>query len=146
MSSSSSSSSDPGYYFKLSREPSEVYDGVAGLGYRMRITCTEAGGDTSTKIFMHLRVPTDADAPDHQINKFSHVASPNDLVSYPADDPNMSESPSFFRLDVVDLLSANLELLEETWAYLQQDVQDLATALRILDDLGEAETVTLPAE
>jgi hypothetical protein len=63
------------------------------------------------------------------------------LTIYPANEPEATQFPQFFRKDAIDLLVGTQELADETWQTIQREVNELVRAMNKLDVLGDPETV-----
>jgi len=125
-SSSSSTPADCRFGLELTKELG-VYD-VPGRqqAWRLRVTVTDYY-NVDPNIFVYLRSGTDDEG--NQEDTFEAVASPTDLEEYPSGAPRESDSPQFFRLAEVDLLSRSEILLEETWDGIVADRDELIRTL-----------------
>jgi hypothetical protein len=98
-------------------------------GYRLYVTIKRAT-NMSPAIFVYQRMPEGN-------NQFTNIASPNDLVEYPLDQPATEPgSPPFLRLDHADLVFRNLDLLVDAALTMITDVCELVRSLNYMDSLA----------
>jgi hypothetical protein len=84
---------------------------------------------TDKELFVYNRIATDAG----YIDKFSHVATPSDLVEYPA----VPGSEGTFRQSQVTLVFRDLALLAQSLKDMKKDFYLLAESLNQMDNLRE---------
>lgn len=141
MSSTSSSSSSTDIRRSLTIQISEIAEYVIGRtqGYRVRVEVTEAQL-MPPEVFVYQRNGSTTPPSDD----FSNVASPSDLEEYPITEPDTEGI--FFRLSYVDLIYRNIDLLNQSVADIQSDIQSLLESLAILDAFGSPQTVTITGD
>lgn len=74
---------------------------------------------------------------------FISIADPVDLEEYPVDTPDMANSNPYFRTKIVTLRFRSLVDLEDTWVYINQDIQGLVNALNAASQPGTTEEVII---
>jgi hypothetical protein len=124
----------------LSRDVTGHVDGTI-QGTRIKITVTSTTG-LSAKLFVYREVPlnpNDATA----VAQFDHVASPSDLEDFPEDAPTAGSDPSWFRLNVVDVVVRSRAIADELWDAILKDVTDLKTTLDRLDTFESQDDFTI---
>jgi hypothetical protein len=93
----------------------------------------------TTKVFLYERQPFNAFSQDER-DVFVSVCSPGDLEEYPEDAPSgITDGQQFFRKDSVDLVFRSSEELEQAWAAICTDVQELVYAMNRIRILGRHE-------
>lgn len=122
-------------FIKLQREGIAVYVAGRTQGYRMRVTAFDGKGGIPDQIFVYQRMPFGADFSD----QFTNVASPEDIEQYPALIPD--PSGVFYRLASVDLIFRNLDLANDAWAAIKNDVEQLIQTFEFFETLEIQETV-----
>lgn len=134
--SSSSSSAVVARSIRLCRNSITQYSDGTQSGYRLNIRVLEAV-DMTAYIFVHRRYsftpPQD---------EFDNVASPADIEEYPITEPD-DESSSAFRLTTVSLVARDIDLLQESWLDVLQDINGLINSLNMMDvvDVEELEII-----
>jgi hypothetical protein len=124
----------------LSRSAQErIFVPNRGEAFRLRVEALYPEG-LPAEIFAHQKRLIDP-ATGETGDEFCFVCSPFDLTIYPANEPEPTQFPQFFRKSVVDILLGTQALADDLWRNLQQEVNELISALNKLDVLGEAETV-----
>ena len=126
------------YGIELGVSAAEPYYSGRTQGYRLYVKAKCARG-LSDKIFVYQRLPQ-VDDQGRPVEAFTNVASPEDLVEYPPDVPAGLDDP-FFRLDYVDLIFRNPDLLLDAFAGLLSNVAEMLTSLEGMDHLVAAGTV-----
>ncbi len=124
----------------LHRDVTGHVDGTI-QGTRIKITVTSATG-LSPKLFVYREVPlnpNDATA----VAQFDHVAIPSDLEDFPEDAPTAGSDPSWFRMNVVDVVVRSRAIADELWDAILQDVTDLKTTLDRLDTFESQDDFTI---
>lgn len=98
-------------------------------GWRMLIEVTESF-NMPEEIFLYMVTGVDPDT-NTPMAEFQSVASPADIDEYPAFDSAELVTPGtfFFRLPVVDIVTRNKNLLEETWKLILSDRDELIQTL-----------------
>lgn len=126
-------------YFTVVRS---ITSGVPGRtqAYRMVLQVTAADG-VDQNIFLYQRMLVDA-ATNEMGDFFVAVCSPSDIQEYPVSEPNPESDRPYFRLNSVDLLFRNADLMSETWTAMQADFAELARALRAINQLQEEDERT----
>ena len=121
--SSSSSSSSTELRRSLTLRRSEIEQYVEGRtqGYRVRFDVIEAVCIPAA-VFVYQRLP--GATVGETTDVFSNVASPADFEEYPIDEP--VSGGQFFRLQYVDLVFRNLDLLEQSATDITLDREALA--------------------
>jgi len=71
---------------------------------------------------------------------FCFVCAPDDLVKYPVDEPNPTQSPAFYRKSRIDVLVASRSIAISLWEAVQERVCGLVDALDRKDILVLTET------
>jgi len=134
----SSSSGDDRRYIVLKRGALHEYVEGRTQGYKLRLDVEEAHR-VDSNIFVFQRRPATLPSGD-PIDEFSNIASPSDLVEYPVGEPLLGGH--FYRLDWVELVFRNLDLLEQSVLDLENDISELIQTLNQLDRLDE-ETILI---
>ena len=112
---------------------------VRGDAFRIRITAS-AAEMMPDEVFLMRRNTRNA-TEGTTVDEFCAIASPDDLVNFPTDDPAVGASPPFFRVAVIDVLVASREIALELWDAVHERVCELVDALNRKDQLVEAEAV-----
>jgi hypothetical protein len=129
----------------LTREQQErVFVKNRGDVFRLRITAHDAVYMPNA-IFLHQKRLPDPYTEDYG-DEFVAIASPFDPTIYPANVPNPSQSPAYFRKDVADFLIDNQEDAMQAWEDIKEQVNRLVEAYNRLDVLIVVETVRLGDE
>jgi hypothetical protein len=119
---------------------------VANRGDAFRLTVTASDGlDMSTAIFLHQQTPADPHTGETG-EDFIAIASAYDLTIYPIEEPDAAIYPPFYRKAAIDIILPSLAVALEVWNAIEQEVEELATALDKLDVLGPDVTVRCGAE
>lgn len=107
------------------------------LGFRFKIQAIEAA-DMPLKIFAHQQA---VESPHSATVKeeFVFVCSAFDLTLYPADEPDTTQSPAYYRKDLIDVVVASQAMADEFWDAVKQEVCNLVKALNAMDVLVVAE-------
>lgn len=92
------------------------------------------------EIFAHERRLIDPHT-GKTVDDFSFICSPFDCTIYPANEPDPTQSPQFFRKSVVDFLVPSQAMAMEAWTDIHAQVCRLVTAFDNLDILKEMETI-----
>ena len=128
----------------LEREENEkVFVANRGDAFRLRITAKNEVL-MPRHIFGHQRTlvnPYDGT----QADEFCFIASPFDAVIYPIGEPNLTQSPQYFRKDSIDILLPSTAAVDDVWSAIQEQVNGLIEAYNRLDTLELSETVRLGA-
>lgn len=111
-----------------------------GDGHRMVITALD-GELLDDQIFLFQRYVADA-ATGQYAEEFAAIASPEDLTAYPADTPNVLQTPGFYRKAVVDAIYDTPGQAAQAWAEVKSRVAELVAALNRKDELAVPEVVT----
>lgn len=100
--------------------------------------------DVQEEIFVFQRtLPTvQANVVSEPVDLFVSIAEPVDLEDYPINAPELDRQMPFFVAPTVSLKFRSLVVLEETWEYIQEDIQGLVTALNTELTEPQTETVT----
>lgn len=108
----------------------ETYVSGRTTGYRLYVQAVDPKG-LEKEIFVYQRKPV---LYQNEIYKddFSGVASPADMEEYQIGEPEEASKP-FFRLDYVDLVFRNVDLLIEALQGLASDTAELIRAKRSFD-------------
>jgi hypothetical protein len=75
-------------------------------------------------------------------DQFISLADPVDLEEFPTNQPDLAHEIPYFRVASVTLRFRDLTLLEETQAFIAQDIQDLVDALKAAANVALVEEVT----
>ena len=126
-------------FIRIKREGMALYVDGRTQGFRVRITATESlGMPLAIFVYQHLPFPD----PDTGYQaRFVNVASPNDLQEYQVGEVGDSVYP-FYRLNQIDLVFRNVEMLEEAVEKLYEDIAQLVESLNFMDNLEPQEEVT----
>lgn len=124
-------------YIELTRQGITQYVLGRTQGWRMVVTASNADGGLPNEIFVYQRVNLGITYSDQFVN----VASPADIEEYPVGDPASSEVP-FYRLPYVDLVFRNVQLSNDAWAGIKQDVGELIRTLEAFGNLEVQEIAT----
>lgn len=115
------------YRIKLTPYTPEVVAFEGKDTFRVKIVASNAT-DMPVEIFGHQRTPIDPATSTYQ-DEFVFVCTAYDLSTYPANTPNMSQDPPFFRKDTMDILVPNIvagnKVIEEVKAQVHILVADL---------------------
>lgn len=129
----------------LTRDEQErVFVPNRGDAFRLRVTAHDEQL-MPVEIFVHekrLLNPYTGDT----IDDFTHIASPFDLILYPAVAPDASQFPAFFRKAVADFLVPSQTAAETAWEAIHEQVCRLVESLNALDVLSEVEEVRCGGE
>jgi len=115
-----------------------LYDG----GFRLDISVDSAVG-VSPAIFVYRRLPTYPGSSSSE-DRFEAIASPVDLEEYPEDAPNPADS-QWFRRNSVSLLFRSMDVLTDTWAKIQDDIDLLVDTLNAIDTVDSETSYTAQA-
>ena len=97
------------------------------------------------EIFLYRKSVVDPDA-GTEMDEFMTVCSPFDLLAYPANTPNTSQDPPFFRKSLAECIVPGQAEANEAWLDIYEEVCTLVESLNKLDYLGEVETVRCGGE
>lgn len=75
--------------------------------------------------------------------EFCFVASPFDASIYPADTPDPTQNPPYYRKDTIDVLVPSTEIADEVWNNIKTEVTNLVASYNRLDVLKEVESVRI---
>lgn len=120
-------------------ESNRVFVANRGDAFRLKVTAEDAVG-MPNEIFLHAKVLIDPDT-EQQGDDFVSICSPIDLTVYPANAPDESQFPQFFRKSQIDILVPGQTAANEAWTAIYSEVEELVRALNRLDVLVEVETV-----
>jgi hypothetical protein len=100
--------------------------------------------DMQEEIFVFQRsLPTaQANTVTEPTDFFISVADPVDLEDYPVNAPELEREMPFFLVKTLVLQFRSLVVLDETWEYIQEDIQGLVRALNTGLTEPQTETVT----
>ncbi len=126
-------------YIRLRRYGMTQYVEGRTQGYRMQVEVVEAVG-VSPNIFVYQVKPGISEV-GGPVDEFVNIASPADLEEYGITAPAASDPRPFYRLDAVDLVFRNLDLLEAAWVKMKSDVAELVQSLIFMDNLVIQEEV-----
>lgn len=113
------------YGITLMREEIESYIYGRTTGYRLRITASNAVNMTD-KIFLYQRERFSS-LDDTTRDILVAVCKPGDLYEYPEDAP--VGDIWYFRKNVVDVVEASIDAIEEDWQALRNDTLELLRAM-----------------
>lgn len=108
--------------------------------FRLRIEVAEVHGAMSRYVFLYSRHPANAVTGVIE-DRFETVASAVDLAEYPVGAPDSERPHPFFRTDSVELDVRSSEDYEEVWTRIQNEVCQLATILKRMENLEVVEEV-----
>lgn len=109
-----------------------------GDAFRIRITASNADM-MAAEVFLMRRNTRNART-GTTVDEFCKIASPDDLVNFPTDDPEVGASPPYFRVAVIDVLVSSRQIALELWEEVHARVCELVDALNRKDQLVEVET------
>jgi hypothetical protein len=78
-----------------------------------------------------------------QQDEFSFVCSPYELSIFPANAPNPTQSPAYFRKSEIDILLPTVAMFETTKEEITSQVTRLISLLEALDTLSVTDVVVL---
>ena len=108
-----------------------------------RLVCTVSDPiGMPAEIFGHEQTLVDPITGQQQ-DEFSFVCSPYELSIFPANEPDPTQSPQFFRKSEVDILLPTLLMYADTQQAITDQVTRLLDLLHALDNLQVVSTVTL---
>ena len=116
--------------------------------YDMTVAATAAAG-MSLEVFVFKRMlpalpmPGQNTPARNALDEFIKVADPVDLEELPVDMPDMEHGDPRFRTAIVTFRFRCLVDLEETWVYINEDLQGLVNALNVAEQPGTMEAVTI---
>jgi hypothetical protein len=113
---------------KLHMEAPTVFVAGRTQAFRIKITVDEAC-NLPEEIFVYSRTPSGE-------THFENVASPNDLLEYPVDEPDNTDRP-YFRLAYADLLFRNVDMCVDAAVGISNDALELVRTLDGLDELNQ---------
>lgn len=117
----------PYYSIELARESLEEYVEGRTTAYRLKVQAVDPV-NMPTEVFLYRRELFSALTTDIR-DVFLAVCKPGDLEQFPAGAPLDGQEPPFFRLSYVDLVDPHIDLMEELWDAIQNDVVELVSAL-----------------
>jgi len=123
--------SDCRYGLELTRSTSLYNEVENAQAYRMQVEVTEWNG-LDPNIFVYTVYTPDASTGQEAYAVFSRIASPNDLEELPAGAPTTETAGQEYRMAGADLLFRGVERLEEMWALIQEDRDELIRTLTYL--------------
>jgi hypothetical protein len=130
---------DMGRGISLNRYPEQILPIVnRGDGFRVKIVASQ-GVLIPDEIFLFQRDvlnPQTGAYSDHLVT----VCSPEDLVTYPVNDPMINDLPPYFRMSVIDVLVGSREIAEAMWDAIDEQVDHLIAALNRKDRLVPGES------
>ena len=108
-----------------------------------RLVCTASdGSDMPTAIFGFQQTLVDP-VTGQQQDEFSFVCSPYELSIFPANAPNPTQSPAYFRKSEIDILLPTVAMFETTKEEITSQVTRLISLLEALDTLSVTDVVVL---
>lgn len=120
------------------QEQSRVFVPNRGEAFRLVVIAEDAVG-MPAEVFAFQKTlvdPYESTTGD----EFIFICSPFDLSIYPANEPDLTQWPSFFRKSAIDILLPTQAAAEDAWLAIKEEVAGLVTALNKLDVLRDAET------
>lgn len=133
-SSSSASPADCNFGIELTRYVSTYNVSGRPQAYRMRIEVTRYN-NVDPNLFVYKRHAPDPDTEAYR-DTFEAVASPLDFEELPVGNPREGDAQPYFRLAEVDLMTRNRALLDETWAAILRDRDELIRTLTYTCELS----------
>lgn len=97
------------------------------------------------EIFLHQRTVVDP-IQNEYMDQFLAVCSPFDLSIYPANAPDPTQDPPFFRKSQIDFLLPTVDFAQEVTNEVQRQVRSMLDTANQLDQLTPGYTVWEPAE
>jgi hypothetical protein len=131
-------------YIKIQRSSMTTFVEGRTQGFRILIEVLEASG-LSKNIFVYQLKPA-VGAEGDPVSVFTNIASPSDLEEYGVGLPVADPARPFYRLDSADLVFRNVELLEDAWAAIKNDIDELVRSLDHMDALAPTEEVVFGTE
>jgi hypothetical protein len=135
---------DMARFIKLQRSGMTAFIEGRTQGFRIQIEVLEAVG-LPKEIFVYQVKPAVSLEGD-PVEVFTNIASPSDIEEYGVGMPPLDPARPFYRFDKVDLVFRNQTLLEDAWAAIKNDVDELIRTLDQMDELVPAEEVTFGVE
>jgi hypothetical protein len=124
----------------LRRRPQDrVWVNNRGEGFRLRIEAYDAV-NMPAEIFLHQQTLVDPLLGESG-EEFVCICSCFDLTIYPANVPDATQFPQFYRKSVLDIILPSQSVAEEAWTAIYDEVCLLKTSLDKLDRLSLGETV-----
>jgi hypothetical protein len=121
-------------------------------GFRFTLQVTGAI-QMPTKIFRYRLVPTQVKATTSEPptavelkGAFDGVCSPADLEDFPEDWPAQNARPSWYRLDMVDLIVRSRSIADEAYKAIIYEIERLIDTLNTMDQQDVAATITIGPE
>lgn len=111
--------------------------------FRMVATASDGDG-VPNEIFVHQRTLVNP-LTRRECDEFISVASAYDLSIYPANEPDDSQSPAFFRKSTIDILVPSVSVFDQAKIDLETQVCHLVRVLNRLDVLSETDTAWCPS-
>ncbi len=99
--------------------------------------------DMDADIFVHRHDLLDPKDPEVISETFITVASPDDFTTYPADSPDPSQDPPYYRKSDLDVILPTRRDAVIFWDELQDVVRTMVQALNDADTLGQEEIVEI---
>jgi len=129
------------YSVTLTFQPPEV---VVYQGHEVfRLVCdASAPIGMPVEIFAHQKSLIDP-VTEEQQDEFSFICSPYELSAYPANAPNFTQSPQFFRKAGYDFLLPDIEAYESVKQSTIDQVTALINRMYALDKLSVTEVITV---
>jgi hypothetical protein len=118
----------------LVRQPQQrLFVPNRGEGFRLRIDASQPV-DMVAEIFLHQRELVDPKTGEQQ-DTFVCVCSCFDLTIYPANEPDPTQFPQFFRKDHLDIILPGQSMAIEAWTAIYHEVLVMIESLNKLDVL-----------
>jgi len=110
-----------------------------------RLVCTASNGvNVPNEVFGHEKTLVDP-VTGMQQDEFSFICSPYELSIFPANEPDPTQSPQFFRKASLDILLPSVQIFADTKDAIESQVSRLLDLLNLLDELQNTQIVTLTA-
>ena len=127
---------------KITMQQQDVYiDGVT-QGFRIKVIAEAEYPDLipDDKIFLYARTVPSPETGEI-VDRFIAVCSPLDMEEYPADNPDMTRTPHFYRLNEIDLVHTSQTILLECWEDIKKDIHELVETLKNMQTLSTGEEI-----
>lgn len=112
---------------------------VSGPYRRMQVTVSDHAHNMDPGIFLYLALPLKPEATEAE-GQCQGVCSPSDLVDWPLNEPNVGDTPPWFRAKTVTYLFSSEAQMEAAWATLLDEVTVLIDTLNSLDTFAWSTT------
>lgn len=130
------------YRIKLTTQSPEVTKFKFRDVFRIRIIASDSE-DMPSEIFLYQKTLVNPQTGE-DTDEFIAICSPFDLSIYPANEPNPTQDPPFFRKDTIDVLLPSVETVDTFVTSVQEQVCHLISLLKKLDDISTTSVIWCP--